>query len=183
MLFIESSFTLGSLVFSFLPTAAFASIVTAMITPRRIRLPSLTVSGAPTHTNGLTSKRQAFLINDDLKPVPPQLRTWSAFNYVSFWVADGFNLSSMMIASTSVSAGLAWWQAWLAVWIGYGLVAFFIAAQGRTAAVHHIGFPVLARSSFGVFGSLWPVLNRIVLAVVWYAYQSCAYDTRRLIFF
>lgn len=84
----------------------------------------------------------------------------------------GFNLSSMMIASTALTNGLSWWQAWLAVWVGYGVTAVFIVLAARTAAVHHIGFPVLARSSFGLFGSLWPVLNRVVLACVWFAYQS-----------
>lgn len=47
--------------------------------------PRLVVPGAP---EGV-SKKEAFLLNDDLKPVPPALRTWSAFSYANFWVADG----------------------------------------------------------------------------------------------
>lgn len=53
--------------------------------PRR---PSLIVTGAPIGV----SKRQAFLLNNDLKPVSPSLRTWHALSYVNFWVADGFNM-------------------------------------------------------------------------------------------
>lgn len=135
---------------------------------------SLTVPGAPLHA----SRTEAFLINDDLKPVAPNARTWRARNYIGFWVADGFNLSSMMIASTAVAAGLSWWQAWLAVWIGYCITAVVIVLQARTGASYHIGFPVLARSSWGIFGSVWPILNRVVLAIVWFAFQSCKWARR-----
>lgn len=56
--------------------------------------------------------------------------------------------------------GLAWWHAWLCVWIGYFVAAVFICLTGRIGAVYHISFPVVARSSFGIWGSLWPVFNR-----------------------
>lgn len=52
-----------------------------------MHLPSLAVRGAPSLSH--VSRKEAFLVNDDLKPVPPGLRTWKARNYVSFWVADG----------------------------------------------------------------------------------------------
>lgn len=56
----------------------------AMLT---LRKPSLTVRGAPPLSE--VSRKEAFLVNDDLKPVTPAMRTWKARNYVSFWVADG----------------------------------------------------------------------------------------------
>ena len=66
-----------------------------------------------------------------------------------------------MIASSMItSGGLAWWHAWLCVWIGYFVAAVFICLTGRIGAVYHISFPVVARSSFGIWGSLWPVFNR-----------------------
>jgi len=46
------------------------------------------------------------------------------------------------------------------VWIGYFIAACFICSTGRIGAVYHIGFPVVARSSFGIWGNLWPVFNR-----------------------
>lgn len=39
--------------------------------------------------------------------------------------------------------------------------------NGRAGAVYHISFPVYARSSWGVFGGLWPAFNRAMSAVVW----------------
>jgi NCS1 family nucleobase:cation symporter-1 len=69
-----------------------------------------------------------------------------------------------MIASSMIQLGLSWWQAWLCVWAGYGIIAPFIVANSRPGAVFHITFPVVARASFGIWGSLWCVLNRGVMA-------------------
>ena len=68
--------------------------------------------------------------------------------------------------------GLSWWQAWLCVWIGYAISGTFIAMTGRIGAMYHIGFPVVGRASFGIWGTLWPVLNRVAMACVWYGVQS-----------
>lgn len=69
-----------------------------------------------------------------------------------------------MIASSMVQLGLSWWQAWVCVWIGYGFVAPFIAMNARPGAVFHVTFPVVARTSFGVYGSLWCTFNRGAMA-------------------
>lgn len=68
--------------------------------------------------------------------------------------------------------GLSWWQAWICVWIGYAISGTFIVMTGRIGAVYHIGFPIVGRSSFGIWGSLWPVFNRAAMACIWYGVQS-----------
>ncbi|KAK2066900.1 hypothetical protein P8C59_000679 [Phyllachora maydis] len=83
------------------------------------------------------------LINHDLKPVEPARRQWSAWNFVGFWIADSFNVTTWMISSSMI-----------------------------VAATYHIGFPVLNRASFGIWGALWPVFNRAAMACVWYGVQS-----------
>lgn len=42
---------------------------------------------------------------------------------------------------------------------------------GRGGAVYHVPFPVLARSSFGVIGALWPVFNREAMTIIWTGVQ------------
>ena len=74
------------------------------------------------------------------------------------------SLSSWMIVSTMVQLGLSWWQAWICVWLGYSLVTPFIVLNARPGAIFHVTFPVVARTSFGLYGSLWPVFNRGVMA-------------------
>ncbi|CAF3139141.1 unnamed protein product [Rotaria sp. Silwood2] len=42
----------------------------------------------------------------------------------------------------------------------------------KIGAVYHISFPVIGRASFGIFGSLWSVLNRDIMSCVWYGVQA-----------
>ncbi|KAJ7753361.1 permease for cytosine/purines, uracil, thiamine, allantoin-domain-containing protein [Mycena maculata] len=124
-----------------------------------------------THEPGLT-QTQLFLRNEDLQPVPKEKRTWNSFNFFSFWVADSFNVNTWMIASSMVQLGLSWWQAWICVWVGYGIVAPFIVLNARPGAIFHVTFPVVARTSFGLYGSLWTTFNRAAMACIWYGVQA-----------
>ncbi|KZO94308.1 hypothetical protein CALVIDRAFT_539063 [Calocera viscosa TUFC12733] len=123
------------------------------------------------HEPGLSSA-QLMLTNDDLKPVEPARRQWGPWNFVGFWIADSFNINTWMISSSMITAGLSWWQSWICVWLGYSIAACFITLTGRIGATYHIGFPVVCRSSFGIWGALWPVFNRAAMACIWYGVQS-----------
>lgn len=116
--------------------------------------------------------KETFLYNHDLKPVESERRKWSWFNYVYFWIADCFNINTWQIAATGLQLGLNWWQTWLTVWIGYGLTGVLVMLSARVGSMYHISFPITARAAFGIFFSLWPVLNRVVMAIVWYSVQS-----------
>jgi NCS1 family nucleobase:cation symporter-1 len=148
----------------------------------------LRVKGAPEKA----TFAEAFISsNPDLNPVEPARRTWTALSYggfsclndvekytdhlllvACFWISDGVNLSSAVIVASSVADGLAWWQVWIAVWLGYGLVTVFVILAARPGAVYHIGFPVLTRASFGIWGSIYPIVNRVATATLWTAFQS-----------
>ncbi|OCH85765.1 hypothetical protein OBBRIDRAFT_284732 [Obba rivulosa] len=114
------------------------------------------------------------LINDDLLPVGAEKRTWASWNFITFWIADSFNINTWMIVSSMIQmpVGLSWWQAWLCVWIGYGVVAPFIVLNARPGAIFHVTFPVVARTSFGIWGSMWCVFNRAAMACIWYGVQA-----------
>ena len=59
---------------------------------------------------------------------------------------------------------------WESIGCSFGgqiLIAIVIVLNGRAGAKYHIGFPVLNRASFGVFGAWWPTFNRAVMAIVW----------------
>ncbi|KAI0159851.1 permease for cytosine/purines, uracil, thiamine, allantoin-domain-containing protein [Xylariaceae sp. FL1272] len=144
------------------------------MTPRQLqasRLKTWADKLAVDHEEGLTT-RQLMLTNHDLKPVEPARRQWGPWNFVGFWIADSFNINTWMICSSSVVAGLSWWQTWIAIWIGYFISGTFICMTGRIGATYHIGFPVVNRATFGIWGALWPVFNRAVLAAIWYGVQS-----------
>ncbi|KAF9073060.1 permease for cytosine/purines, uracil, thiamine, allantoin-domain-containing protein [Rhodocollybia butyracea] len=108
----------------------------------------------------------------DLLPVPIEKRTWKHRNFIAFWIADSFNVNTWMIASSMIQAGLSWWQAWICVWIGYGVASPFLVMNARPGSMQHITFPVVARTSFGLYGSLWCTFNRGVMACIWYGVQA-----------
>lgn len=125
-----------------------------------------------TDTDPSISSKDLMLMNKDLLPVEPERRQWGWINFVSFWIADSFNINTWQIAATSVVAGLSWWQAWIAIWVGYSVTGVFVVITGRIGAVYHIPFPVIARASFGPYGSLVMVLIRGFTAACWYGVQS-----------
>ncbi|KAH6642153.1 uracil permease [Boeremia exigua] len=120
---------------------------------------------------GLTTA-QLMLYNHDLAPVEPERRQWGAWNFVGFWVADSFNINTWMISGSNIADGLSWWQSWICVWLGYSIAACFVCLTGRIGATYHISFPVVNRSSFGIWGALWPVFNRAAMACIWYGVQG-----------
>ncbi|EEB09504.1 uracil permease [Schizosaccharomyces japonicus yFS275] len=122
--------------------------------------------------NRKMSLPERFLKNEDLEPVPKEQRKWGPWNYVAFWMADAVNINTWMIAGTTIQAGLSWWESWICVWVGYLFCGILVAITGRAGAVYHAPFPMLVRSSFGTWGSLWPILNRAVLACIWYGVQA-----------
>ncbi|CCK70057.1 allantoin permease KNAG_0D03090 [Huiozyma naganishii CBS 8797] len=118
------------------------------------------------------SLKESFLYNRDLKPVEEARRVWDWYNYLYFWLADCFNINTWQVAATGMQLGLNWWQCWLTVWIGYTFAAIFVVLNSRFGTAYHLSFPISCRASFGIFFSLWPIINRIVMAIVWYAVQA-----------
>jgi len=56
--------------------------------------------------------------------------------------------------------------------IGYTLVGPLLVLNARPGAVHGITFPAVNRTTYGIFGSLWPVLNRAGMACIWWGVQA-----------
>lgn len=123
------------------------------------------------HPEGL-SRIELLLANDDLLPVEEQKRTWNHSSFVAFWVADCFNLNTFTISSTMITSGLTWWQAFICVIVGYCLVGPLLVLNARPGAVHGISFPAANRTTFGLLGSLWPVINRAGMACIWWGVQA-----------
>ncbi|AET39066.1 uracil permease Ecym_3603 [Eremothecium cymbalariae DBVPG len=117
------------------------------------------------------SLKESFLYNYDLRPVESERRVWSWFNYFYFWVADSINLGSFQVAANGLQMGLNWWQCWLTVWFGYSFLAVLVTLVSKMGSNYHISFPITIRASFGIFFSLWPIINRVLMAVIWYAAQ------------
>jgi len=116
------------------------------------------------HTNGNAHTHHSWT-NEDLMPSPPHMVNWRWYNFCLFWFGMGFG--NWTLGSSLVGAGLSWWQATIAVWIAAFVSGTCMALNSRAAANYHVGYPVILRTCFGMYGHYWPVLARAVCACVW----------------
>jgi NCS1 family nucleobase:cation symporter-1 len=115
-----------------------------------------------TGVNGLPS-------NKDLDPVPfdsPE-RKWAWPSLLGFWIAEAFSISMYQVASSSITKGLSPGLAILAVIVGHLLVCIPAMLNGYIGCVYGVNFPVLMRSTFGVYGAYFGVFVRGVVACIW----------------
>lgn len=70
-----------------------------------------------------------------------------------------------------IGVGLNWWQAIIVMFISQLIASVVMAFNSRAASTYHLGYPAIARSVFGMYGSYYFVGARAVLAVVWYGVQ------------
>ncbi|THW85153.1 putative uridine permease [Aureobasidium pullulans] len=108
-----------------------------------------------------------WLDNDDIRPLKLADRTWNAKAYLTFWFSAVATVSNWYAASSAQALGLSMWESVATALGGQILIAIVIVFNGRAGAKYHIGFPVLNRAAFGVFGAWWPTFNRAVMAIVW----------------
>ncbi|GFZ48344.1 hypothetical protein JCM24511_06092 [Saitozyma sp. JCM 24511] len=113
--------------------------------------------------------------NAHMDPTPPAERTWGWINYFFLWWSYGFSTECRAgvwtIGSSMIASGLTAWQAIICVFIAHLLGAIAIVVNSRFGATYHIGYPVFQRISFGVYGSLFPVLLRSGTGLVWVGVQ------------
>ncbi|KAM0817503.1 putative Uracil permease [Seiridium cardinale] len=110
--------------------------------------------------------------NSDLDPTKPAFRTWTWVHYTSFWLASSFATGTWTTGSAMIALGMPWYAAWLAVVVSHIIGAVLLVANGRGPAAYHIGFPVYARASFGMWGSYFAIGSRCIVAAIWYAVNA-----------
>lgn len=81
-------------------------------------------------------------------------------------------MSTWQFASSILAVGLSYRDALIIVAIAFLLISIVIAANGAVGAIYHVPFPVIARASWGFYGSYIAILSRLVLAVVWFAIHN-----------
>jgi NCS1 family nucleobase:cation symporter-1 len=112
------------------------------------------------------------LHNDDLAPVPIGKRTWTTYNYLALWVGMSINLPSWALAAGLIALGMDWVQAILTVGLGNVIVLIPMLLISHAGTKYGIPFPVVSRSSFGVFGANLPALLRAGIACGWFGIQT-----------
>ncbi|KAL2872303.1 nucleobase cation symporter-1 family protein [Aspergillus lucknowensis] len=109
----------------------------------------------------------SFLINEDLLPSPASRQTWTTWSFFAYWWSESWNVSTWSIGSSLISAGASVRNALLVVFFANLLSATVMVLNGFASSRYHIGYPVLSRVSFGIYGHYFVVVLRSILGIIW----------------
>ncbi|KAF9691365.1 hypothetical protein EKO04_010913 [Ascochyta lentis] len=110
--------------------------------------------------------------NIDLDPVPRHNRKWGVTSFLAYWISNAFNAATWQFASSIIAIGLTWRESLGIVALAFFIISFVIALNGAIGVIYHAPFPVLARASWGFWGSYIAIISRAILAVFWFAVQN-----------
>jgi NCS1 family nucleobase:cation symporter-1 len=114
----------------------------------------------------------ARLWNPDLAPTAPARRTWTAKHFAALWVGMAVCIPTYKLAGDLLPLGMSAWQALLTIALGNLIVLVPMVLNAHPGTKYGIPFPVLARASFGVYGSNIPALLRALVACGWFGIQT-----------
>ncbi|GAA95114.1 uncharacterized protein L969DRAFT_18861 [Mixia osmundae IAM 14324] len=112
--------------------------------------------------------RTSLLVGPDIAPLPLSRRTWGPWTFVAYWLSTAINLGQWGAASALFSLGLNVWQAIICVVLGNLILALALVLAGLPGAEWHIPFAVIARGSWGTLGAYFPLIIRIILAIIFF---------------
>lgn len=115
---------------------------------------------------------QSWLSNEDIAPVPPEKRTWGVLTIAALWVGMSVCITTYTLAASMIAQGMSWQQAVGTIALGNLIVCVPMILNAHAGAKYGIPFPVLLRSSFGVFGANIPAIMRGLVACGWFGIQT-----------
>jgi len=107
--------------------------------------------------------------NEDIDPVPVAARVWGTGSFASYWVSDMLAPPLWSTISTTMSLGFTAREVIPITFAGFLLCGFVVSLTGRLAATYHVPFPVIVRSSFGMWGCIPMIFLRSTVALMWTA--------------
>lgn len=111
--------------------------------------------------------------NKDLKPTPPEERTWKVKDFILLWFQSSFNINEWNTGASLIKeTGLPHGQVIGAAVFAIFLSCFFVVVNARVGSSFHIGFNVFAKSVYGIYLGLFFVFVRAFVALIWFAVQS-----------
>ncbi|KAK5058696.1 hypothetical protein LTR84_010960 [Exophiala bonariae] len=141
-----------------------------MTSPKRTRLQAFkhAFSSPSAFRQALVlSSSTSFLINEDLAPSPPSKQTWTVWSFFAYWWSESWCVSTWAVGSSMITLGASIRDSLIVVFFANLFSALVIVLNGRAAARYHIGFPVVARASFGIYGHYFAVCLRCMVSIIW----------------
>src|ERR671910_503579 len=112
------------------------------------------------------------LYNEDLAPTGPEQRTWTTYNIAALWIGMSVVITTYLLASSIMAAGMNWWQALLTISLGNVLVLIPMLLNAHAGTRYGVPFPVFVRASFGVRGANFAAIARALVACGWFGIQT-----------
>ncbi len=112
------------------------------------------------------------LYSEDLKPVPPEERTWSMWSLAALWVGMAVCIPTYLLASYMIGSGMTWLESLIIIGLANLIITIPMVLNGHAGVKYGIPFPVLGRSSFGITGIHIPSVVRAIVACGWFGIQT-----------
>ncbi|HEU4494516.1 MAG TPA: NCS1 family nucleobase:cation symporter-1 [Rubrobacteraceae bacterium] len=112
------------------------------------------------------------LYNEDLAPTGPEERTWTTYNIAALWIGMSVVITTYLLASGLMAAGMNWWQALLTISLGNIIVLIPMLLNAHAGTKYGVPFPVFVRASFGVRGANFAAIARALVACGWFGIQT-----------
>ena len=116
--------------------------------------------------------KESSLYSEDLKPIPPNGRTWGMWDLAAIWVGMAVCIPTYLLASYMIKDGFSWKEALAIIAIGNIIVTIPMVLNGHSGLKYGVPFPVIGRSSFGVKGIHIASVLRGIVACGWFGIQT-----------
>ena len=104
--------------------------------------------------------------NHDLYPIPRKERTFGRLAFFLYWTTCSFGLSTYSIGSAYIELGLTVAQTIGAVTVGAVLASINAFLCGRAGAEKSLGYTVMARVTFGLYGVWIPLVFQLISNII-----------------
>lgn len=113
------------------------------------------------------------VFNEDLAPTKISQRTWNRWHIMSLWVGMAVCVPTYTLGSVLTTYfGLTIMESLWTILAANIIVLIPLILNAYPGTKYGIPFPVLLRSSFGIYGSNIPALIRALIACGWFGIQT-----------
>lgn len=113
------------------------------------------------------------VFNDDLAPTKISQRTWNKWHIMSLWVGMAICVPTYTLGAVLTTYfGLTIMESLWTILAANTIVLIPLILNAFPGTKFGIPFPVLLRSSFGIYGSNLPALIRALIACGWFGIQT-----------
>jgi NCS1 family nucleobase:cation symporter-1 len=117
--------------------------------------------------------RKSPVYNDDLAPTKIAQRTWNKWHIISLWVGMAICVPTYTLGAVLTTYfGLSIMEALWTILAANIIVLIPLILNAYPGTKYGVPFPILLRSSFGIYGSNLPALIRAMIACGWFGIQT-----------